>query len=47
MVKLIRNGGKPDIFVPVKPPFDSQQKLAEYAGTYYSDIDTDYKFSPI
>jgi CubicO group peptidase (beta-lactamase class C family) len=45
-IKLIRNGGKPDIFVSVKPPFDSPQQLSEYAGTYYSDeFDADYKIS--
>jgi hypothetical protein len=45
-IKLIMNGGKPDIFVPVKPPFDSPQQLSEYAGTYYSDeFDADYKIS--
>ena len=38
--------GKPDIFVPVKPPFDSPQQLSEYAGTYYSEeFDADYKIS--
>jgi CubicO group peptidase (beta-lactamase class C family) len=43
-IKLIRNGGKPDVFVPVKPPFDSPEALAEYAGTYYSDeFDADYQ----
>ncbi len=45
-MKLIRNGAKPDIFIPVKPPFDSPQQLSEYAGTYYSDeFDADYKIS--
>jgi CubicO group peptidase (beta-lactamase class C family) len=45
-MKLIRNGGTPDVFVPVKPPFDSPQQLSEYAGTYYSDeFDADYKIS--
>lgn len=45
-MKLITNGGKPDIFVSVKPPFDSPQKLSEYAGTYYSDeFNADYKIS--
>lgn len=42
-IKLIRNGGKPDVFVPVKPPLDSPEQLAEYAGTYYSEeLDADY-----
>lgn len=36
-IKLVRNGTKPDIFVPVKPPFDAPQQLSEYAGTYYSE----------
>jgi CubicO group peptidase (beta-lactamase class C family) len=45
-IKLIMNGGKPDVFVPVKPPLDSPQQLAEYAGTYYSDeLDADYKLT--
>jgi len=45
-IKLIRNGGKPDIFVPVKPPFDAPQQLSEYEGTYYSEeFDADYKLS--
>jgi CubicO group peptidase (beta-lactamase class C family) len=46
-MKLIRNGGKPDVFVPVKPPFDSPQQLSEYAGTYSSDeLAADYKLTP-
>jgi hypothetical protein len=45
-ITLIMNGGKPDIFVPVKPPFDSPQQLSEYVGTYYSDeFNADYKIS--
>lgn len=43
-IKLTRNGGKPDVFVPVKPPFDSPQQLAEYAGTYYGEeFDANYR----
>jgi hypothetical protein len=38
--------GKPDIFVPVKPPLDSPQQLSEYEGTYYSgEFNADYKIS--
>jgi CubicO group peptidase (beta-lactamase class C family) len=45
-VKLIRNGGKPDVFIPVKPPLDSPQQLSGYAGTYHSDeLDTNYRIS--
>lgn len=45
-IKILTKSGKPDIFVPVKPPFDSPQQLSEYAGTYYSDeFDADYKIS--
>ena len=45
-IKLIRNGGKPDVFVPVKPPMDAPQQLAEYVGTYYSEeFDADYKLT--
>lgn len=44
-IKLTTNG-VPDVFVPVKPPFDSPQQLSEYAGTYYSDeFDADWKIS--
>ncbi len=45
-IKLTTNGVRPDVFVPVKPPFDSPQQLSEYAGTYYSDeFNADYKIS--
>jgi len=45
-IKILTKNGQPDIFVPVKPPFDSAQQLSEYAGTYYSDeFDADYKIS--
>lgn len=45
-IKILTKSGKPDIFMPVKPPFDSPQQLSEYAGTYYSDeFDADYKIS--
>jgi CubicO group peptidase (beta-lactamase class C family) len=45
-IKILTKSGKPDIFVPVKPPFDSPEALSEYAGTYYSDeFDADYKIS--
>ncbi|HEX8247761.1 MAG TPA: serine hydrolase domain-containing protein [Pyrinomonadaceae bacterium] len=45
-IRAPNKSGKPDIFIPVKPPFDSPQQLSEYAGTYYSDeFDADYKFS--
>jgi hypothetical protein len=45
-IKLMRNGGKPDVFVPVKPPLDSPQQLSEYAGTYHSDeFDANYKLT--
>jgi CubicO group peptidase (beta-lactamase class C family) len=36
-MKLPRSGGAPDTFVRVKAPHDSPEKLAEYAGTYYSE----------
>jgi hypothetical protein len=39
-------GGKPDVFVPVKPPLDTPQQLSEYAGNYYSEeFDADYKLT--
>ena len=45
-IKILTKSGKPDIFVPVKPPFDSPQQLSEYAGTYYSDeFNADFKIS--
>lgn len=45
-IKMTRNGGKPDVFVPVKPPFDSPQALAEYAGIYYGEeFDANYKLT--
>jgi CubicO group peptidase (beta-lactamase class C family) len=45
-IKILPKSGKPDIFVPVKPPLDSPQQLSEYAGTYYSDeFNADYKIS--
>jgi len=45
-IKILTKSGKPDIFVPVKPPFDSPQQLSEYAGTYYSDeFDADFKLT--
>lgn len=45
-IKITTNSGRPDVFVPVKPPFDSPQQLSEYAGTYYGDeFDADYKIS--
>ena len=45
-MKLITNGGKPDVFITVKPPFDSPQKLSKYGGTYYSDeLNADYEIS--
>jgi hypothetical protein len=45
-IKILTKSGTPDVFVPVKPPFDSPQQLSEYAGTYYSDeFEADYKIS--
>ena len=45
-IKILTKSGKPDIFVPVKPSFDSPQQLSEYAGTYYSDeFNVDYKLT--
>jgi CubicO group peptidase (beta-lactamase class C family) len=45
-IRIMTKSGKPDIFVPVKPPFDSMQQLSEYAGTYYSEeFDADYRIS--
>ncbi|MCA1640188.1 MAG: serine hydrolase, partial [Acidobacteria bacterium] len=45
-IKIPTKSGKPDIFISVKPPFDSPEALSEYAGTYYSDeFDADYKLT--
>ena len=45
-IRLTTNSVRPDVFVPVRPPFDSPQQLSEYAGTYYSDeFDADWKIS--
>lgn len=45
-IRAPNKSGKPDIFVRVKPPFDSPEALSEYAGTYYSEeLDADYKFT--
>jgi CubicO group peptidase (beta-lactamase class C family) len=45
-IKLTTNGGKTDIFVPVKAPFDTPRQLSEYAGVYHSDeLDADYKLT--
>ncbi|MDQ3714061.1 MAG: beta-lactamase family protein [Acidobacteriota bacterium] len=43
-IRILTKSGKPDIFVPVKPSFDSPEALSAYAGTYYSDeFNADYK----
>jgi hypothetical protein len=45
-IKILTKSGKPDVFVPVKPPFDSPEALSEYAGTYYSEeFDADFKLT--
>ena len=45
-IRMLTKSGKPDVFVPVKPPLDSPQQLPDYAGTYYSDeLNADYKIS--
>ena len=45
-IKILTKSGKPDIFVSVKPPIDSPEALAQYAGTYYSEeLDADYKLT--
>jgi hypothetical protein len=45
-IRLTTNGVRPDVFVAVKPSFDSPQQLSEYAGTYYSDeFDADWKIA--
>ncbi|HEX8150466.1 MAG TPA: serine hydrolase domain-containing protein [Pyrinomonadaceae bacterium] len=45
-IRILTKSGKPDVFVPVKPPLDSPQQLPDYAGTYYSDeLNADYNIS--
>lgn len=36
-IRIMNNDGTPDVYVPAKPPTDTPEKLAEYAGTYYSE----------
>jgi hypothetical protein len=46
-IKILTRSGRPDVFVPVKPPSESPEKLSEYAGTYFSDeLNADYTISP-
>jgi hypothetical protein len=43
---MLTKSGKPEVFVPVKPPLDSPQQLPDYEGTYYSDeLSAYYKIS--
>ena len=45
-MKMLKSDGKADIFALVKPPLDSPQQLAEYAGIYYGEeFDADYKLT--
>jgi hypothetical protein len=45
-IRILTKSGKPDVFVPIKPPFDSPQQLPDYAGTYYgNELNADYKIS--
>jgi hypothetical protein len=45
-IRVLDGDGTTDVFLPVKPPFDSPEKLTDYAGTYYSEeFDAVYKIS--
>ena len=45
-IRVPAKSGKPDVFLPVKPPTDSPEALPEYAGTYHSDeLDADHRIS--
>ena len=44
--RSLGKNGKPDVFVAAKPPADTPEKLAEYAGTYYGEeFDANHKIS--
>jgi hypothetical protein len=46
-IKILTKSGKADVFTPVKPPLESSEALADYAGTYYSEeFDADFKILP-
>jgi len=45
-IRILDKSGKPDSFVPVKPPFDSPQQMTEYQGTFYSEeLNGEHKIS--
>ncbi len=45
-IRIFDGNGRPDSFIPVKPPLTSPEQLAEYAGTYYSEeFAANYKVS--
>ena len=45
-IRIMTKSGKPDVFVPAKPPLDSPHQLSEYAGNYYGEeLDADHKIS--
>ena len=36
-IRIMNEEGAPDVYVPVKPPTNTPEKLAEYVGTYFSE----------
>jgi hypothetical protein len=46
-IRILTKSGNADVFTPVKPPLESSEALADYAGTYYSEeFDADFKILP-
>lgn len=47
-MSLVVDGGRPTVYKAVEPPGDSPARLAEYAGSYYSEeLDTKYELAPL
>jgi CubicO group peptidase (beta-lactamase class C family) len=45
-IRILAKDGTPEIYRPMKPPVDTPEKFAEYAGTYYSEeLDGQLSFS--
>ena len=36
-IRIMNNDGTPEVYVPVKPPTNTPERLAEYVGTYHSE----------
>ena len=45
-MQVVVNGGKPEIFEPIKPAAYTSEELSKFAGTFYSgELDAKYVFS--